>query len=738
MSDVQEQIQFVRVGVLGTTIAVCSQLNVCLRRLPVQLVFNECADAIDPAAVSRLQSLAPELLLVEQPADRAAIPSLIERLTAELPGSSIILVNGSADSEAILEAIRAGARDYLYPPFDQALSNAVLRLEGTPSKTSAGVARAQSRVVGFLSVKGGCGATTVATHAAVSLARESGKPTGLADFDLRCGMVRFLTKAQNQHSVVDAARNAHRLDESFWSALVSQWYGVEVIASPGVAAPSGGCPDTGEFGRVLRFMRSRYVWSLVDLGRGVQGVQVSLLNQFDELFLVTTPDRIALSQAKRVADYLRHGCGFRAMHLIINRDPRSDAIPVGGIETLLGLDVYAILVDLEEEMREALVAGRPVAGNTRLGCQVRTLTRRLAGLPSSGSERVSGLVNEGRKLWATVLKLGSGRGRSEAPLRMTEGAVWASLSRAGEDAVKNGQFQVAAKHFAQAVEEAEQFGEGDSRLGRTLSRLGAVQCQLGRYPEAEQSLKRSTRILELTLGAVDSALLEALSNLARTYAATGDYQSAKPIYDRVLKAAEELAGPAHPSVARTLDELGDLHAAQGESSAALFAYRRALAIKEQALGPSDWDVAVTLDKLGEFYCDQNRYNEAEPLLRRSLEIRKMVLGSGAPVLARRYIQLGGVYAAQRKFAHAERLLRFGISMASPQERSEAAVPYLHQLAEVYEGLARYTEAEALRNLVQSILTRTPGAEVVLVREFNLTELVVVPQTPDLDPERVHS
>jgi len=124
---------------LETTIAVCSQLNVCLRRLPVQLVFNECADAIDPAAVSRLQSLAPELLLVEQPADRAAIPSLIERLTAELPGSSIILVNGSADSEAILEAIRAGARDYLYPPFDQALSNAVLRLEGTPSKTSAGV-----------------------------------------------------------------------------------------------------------------------------------------------------------------------------------------------------------------------------------------------------------------------------------------------------------------------------------------------------------------------------------------------------------------------------------------------------------------------------------------------------------------------------------------------------------------------------------------------------------------------
>ncbi len=73
--------ELVSVGVLGRTPEVCSQLNACLRRLPIQLVFNERASAFDSAHVSRLQSLRPELLLVEQPADRAEIPSLIKRLT---------------------------------------------------------------------------------------------------------------------------------------------------------------------------------------------------------------------------------------------------------------------------------------------------------------------------------------------------------------------------------------------------------------------------------------------------------------------------------------------------------------------------------------------------------------------------------------------------------------------------------------------------------------------------------
>jgi tetratricopeptide (TPR) repeat protein len=456
-----------------------------------------------------------------------------------------------------------------------------------------------------------------------------------------------------------------------------------------------------------------------------------LLKYFDELFLVTTPDRIALSQAKRVADYLRHGCGFRAMHLVVNRDPGLGAAEVGEIEALTGLDVYSTLKDSEEEVHEALLAGRLITDNTRLGGQMRALTRRLAGLPSSGSESVSGLVNEGRKLWTRIFQRAAGSIGIEPALETMPETAWESLWRAGEEAFKSEQFLVAAKHFAQAAEKAEQFGVGDARLGKTLSRLGAVQCQLGRYPESERLLKRAARILEGALGESDPSLLDALSNLARAYKATGEYLTAKQLYDRVLKAAEGLGGPSHSMVARTFDELGDLHLAQGEPAAALYAYRRALAMKERTAGPGDWDVGLTLDKLSQFYCDQGRYNEAEPLLWRSLEIRKTVLGNGAPSLAKLYLRLGSLYAAQRKFSHAQRLLRYGISMLSAQEHSDEAVPYLRKLGEVYEGLARFGDAEAVRTLLQSMLSSAPGTEVALAREFDIARLVIPQSSDDL-------
>ena len=181
-------------------------------------------------------------------------------------------------------------------------------------------------------------------------------------------------------------------------------------------------------------------------------------------------------------------------------------------------------------------------------------------------------------------------------------------------------------------------------------------------------------------------------------------------------------------VAWVLDGLGDVHLAQSEATAALYAYRRALAIKEQTLGTNDWDVAVTLDKLSEFYHGLGRYNEAEPLLWRSIEIRAAVLGQGSSALAKHFTTLGGMYAAQRKFTEAERLLRYGIAIAPASERAEELVPSLHKLAEVYEGLARFGEAESIR--ARARLTAATGRESAqaLAREFG-SSAALVPRAP---------
>jgi pilus assembly protein CpaE len=710
----------VTVGVLAATPGLCSELQACLRQSPVQVVLDERVSRPDQALLARLQNVHPDLLLVEQPAERNSIQALLRTLAKVSPDSTIVLVNGSADPEAILEAVRAGARDYLYQPLGESLAKVIARLQTDRSKPQGGVARSRGRVIGFLSAKGGCGATTLALHTAVGIARESGKSAGLADFDLACGMVKFLTNGRNQYTVLDAALNAHRLDESFWSALVYECSGIEVLAAPAPLAARE-YPDASQFGAVLQFMRSKYDWSVVDLGRGIHSFSASLLENIDEIYVVTTPDPLALAQSKRVADSLRHGCGFRTVRLIVNRSP---AAAVLGIERLTGLDVYATLVDAESELHDALENNRLISEKAQISRQIAACARRVAGLPQLGPEAASGLIPGVRKLFQRVRQAAQGRPAEALP---TESA-WDTLSRSAEAAFRAGQYDLAAQHLTQAIEEAHGYNDGDTHLGRSLNRLGVVQCHQGRYAEAERSLKTAAKILERALGETDPAVLEVLCNLAGAYKATRQYDTARQLYEAVLKTSENALGSEHTMVAWVLDGLGDVHLAQSEATAALYAYRRALAIKEQTLGTNDWDVAVTLDKLSEYYHGLGRYNEAEPLLWRSIEIRAAVLGQGSSALAKHFTTLGGMYAAQRKFTEAERLLRYGIAIAPASERAEELVPSLHKLAEVYEGLARFGEAESIRALAR--LTAATGRESAqaLAREFG-SAAALVPHAP---------
>ena len=61
----------------------------------------------------------------------------------------------------------------------------------------------------------------------------------LADLDLDAGMVAFITKTKAVYSILDAVNNLHRLDISYWKALVSNGIpGVEIVSSPLALASS--------------------------------------------------------------------------------------------------------------------------------------------------------------------------------------------------------------------------------------------------------------------------------------------------------------------------------------------------------------------------------------------------------------------------------------------------------------------------------------------------------------------
>src|SRR6202011_2923734 len=112
----------------------------------------------------------------------------------------------------------AGFNEYLFPPFSDTLRKAIELRTGENRKSRE---VKHGRTVGLISAKGGCGATTIACHMASELRRQSQFDVLLADFDLHSGNVHFLMKTKSQYSLEDAFNNLHRLDASYWKALIS-------------------------------------------------------------------------------------------------------------------------------------------------------------------------------------------------------------------------------------------------------------------------------------------------------------------------------------------------------------------------------------------------------------------------------------------------------------------------------------------------------------------------------------
>ncbi len=243
----------------------------------------------------------------------------------------IVAINNSADADSILSALRAGINEYLFPPLREPLRKALEKRSAERSRRREGGAKGNGKSFGLLSAKGGCGATTLACHVAAELGRQNQKVL-LADLDLDAGMVAFLTKTKSVYSILDAVNNLHRLDISYWKALVSNGIpGVEIVSSPPTLA-SKQQPKDDQIRHVLAFAKPHYDWSVVDLGRSLSRMAMAALEEIDEVCLVTTLEVPALHQAKQIVQtLLDSGYGKNRIRLILNRTPKRLDITPGRV-----------------------------------------------------------------------------------------------------------------------------------------------------------------------------------------------------------------------------------------------------------------------------------------------------------------------------------------------------------------------------------------------------------------------
>lgn len=348
---------------------------------------------MDSASLGELQRVDPEVIFLDLEPNPGVAIRFAHFLTESNPRRQFIAAGPVLPPELLLEAMRAGISEYLTEPVTlEALSAALDRVQRKLGvATNGSAARAPGKLLSTFSVKGGSGATTVATNLAIHLAQLTGKKTLLVDLNLELGEVALFLGMQPRFTFVDMIRNLHRMDaELLASYLDRHESGVHLLAGP--LDPGAADATTVEgIHQILGFLRQHYDFVVVDTSRSFDRVTLAALQEADEVFLVTRADIPSLRNIKRTLPLLERTVGRLEdkVRLVVNRYQPDDPISLEEVRRTLGMSVYATLANEYDVVIRSINSGKPVAldHKSKFNRELGALAVQVAGVASKNGRK---------------------------------------------------------------------------------------------------------------------------------------------------------------------------------------------------------------------------------------------------------------------------------------------------------------------------------------------------------------
>ena len=319
-----------------------------------------------------------DVAIVDARADLGRAMAAVERLRAASASVAIFVVADDARPDVILQAMRAGANEFLtWPPVQAAFSEALGRAAAR-RQASTGARHATTLV--FFGAKGGSGTTTLAVNCAVELARLSKRPTIIVDLNPGLGEVSLFLGMRSRFTLLDAMDNLHRLDGEFLRELVVKHKsGLDIMAgSDHFERP--GAQDVAGLEEVLRLFGKQYEYIVIDAGSHIGPCAVTAFYTADNICFVANPDVPSVRNAQRLLERISQlGSCRERVRLLLNRAAEPYPIPPSQIESALGHPIHHTFPSDYRTVSTALNSGVPVAltGNSGIAEQFDRFTRRL-------------------------------------------------------------------------------------------------------------------------------------------------------------------------------------------------------------------------------------------------------------------------------------------------------------------------------------------------------------------------
>ena len=185
-----------RYGLVVETPQMAAELRSGLDRAGAAEAFQIAAAAPPFEVALQLEKHHPDILFVEFSRVPVATPDWMQTVCSGVSAPLVIALHIEPDAAQMIAALRAGAVEFLALPLGAGVSDSFERIASLLEARAAGRTE-RGRLIGIVSAKGGCGATSLACHLAAGLRRSLAPGRILVtDLDYQSSMAHRICRQQ--------------------------------------------------------------------------------------------------------------------------------------------------------------------------------------------------------------------------------------------------------------------------------------------------------------------------------------------------------------------------------------------------------------------------------------------------------------------------------------------------------------------------------------------------------------
>lgn len=325
---------------------------------------------------------APNLIVIDISENPSKVLEEIQKLQIVLKNTKFVVLSYNINSELVVQALRAGAREFLIKPLiEKDFANSIEKIKDLIIGNIDD--RSKCKVISVFSNKGGIGKTSIATNIAVEIANLTKERVALIDLNLQMGDITTfldLTPAFNTSYVIN---NLEKIDEEFLLSTLEKYKDTElyVLADPPDIQEAQGITREN-ITKLLNVLKGVFSYIIIDTASNFDEKTITALDNSDLILLTAILNLPSVRNLQRCFElFKRLEYPKDKIKIIANRVMENDEIRIEDVEDALNHPVYFKIPNNYFTLINAINKGVPLC-EVNSGSNISKSFRKLAAMLS--------------------------------------------------------------------------------------------------------------------------------------------------------------------------------------------------------------------------------------------------------------------------------------------------------------------------------------------------------------------